>query len=285
MRERKMRDEAASRASTEADPNRGDWINMALSIASTIGKVAGALAGASEDAVVDFGPTGTLPNIGSLLFWNKNGQIEALNTDGENPVTLDFPSDTAGPPHGESVTVKKGAALVITPAFKRFAEVDSFAVTPWRGPKAGRPLEAEAAATVRTSTTQPVQSGVEVELGSFFKLRLNASERTLTIMTVGAYTLAALILVNVKGARPGLVQIINAIRRQPGSDGEPEPTSADVSIPLGIDLSSGLHFVELVAEINGIQAALERQEQEGIYVWRALTEEDYARLERINAKR
>src|SRR5918993_2205744 len=144
-----------------ADQDLGGWLDGALSVITTVGKIAGTLAGTS---FTDYGPLGrgVAPELGSVVF-SKNpdsGDILAQNQDPDHAVCFDFPGDIADGGAAETLTVPASSTFNISPAFVTAsqADVDTLGITPCGesaipGRRAGR-----TPTTVRASGTNVAAS-------------------------------------------------------------------------------------------------------------------------------
>jgi hypothetical protein len=260
-----------------ADADLEGWFSSALSVLTTVGKIAGTLSGSD---FVDLGPLGrgTEPTLGSVVFFrDADGSIKVQNQDVQYPVCLDFPGDLTDGVQPQTLTLGAASTFNISPAFTSASEadVDAFGITPCGEDAGGRGTGSEA--TVRASATN-VQSGLTVTLGSYLTAQITASDRTVAIGAVAGFTLAAVVLLNIRGAGQTAVKLINAVRRAPDGKGDGEPFV--FTLPAGIDVESanGLGYVEVVATVSAPDGAAP-------IVGEPMTDEDRARLAGFAASR
>lgn len=263
------------------------WWDAALSIASTIGRVAGALQGGGPVGV-DFGHLGgdVDPKLGQLIFFNAPGGLMALNQSTRQSVGIYFPGDEAlatTPPM--AAIIPEGSKLKMADAFRLYgdADLEEFEVTP--GPL--RALGAETDGqnmTLQSRTTQPVLPNAKLQLGPYFDLTLNVPERTLLLGALGGLTLVGIVLLNIRGAGSTTVKIINALRRA-GADANDDDQHITVPLPAGPDIDAGLTYVEVIAAVEYPASLPDDLARSAGLAISPITDEDRAAIAAIAAAR
>jgi hypothetical protein len=258
-----------------ADPEVRGWLSDALSILTTVGKVAGTLQGST---FVDFGPRGggIESKLGNVVFFKDRpgGVITMLNQDVQNKVVLDFPGDESNGVPPETLTVKPAASWNVSPAFANasLAHVDSFGITPCGF---SRNLQAPLEATVRASADN-IRPGNEIRLGSYLTVQL--TDRTVAIGATAGFTLVAIVLLNVRGAGKTAVKIINSIRSPSAVHADPEPFR--FLLPPGIEIQSGIGLANLEVVANILEPG-----NESLSVGEPITDAERALLAEFAASR
>lgn len=131
---------------------------------------------------------------------------------------------------------------------------------------------------IQAQANQPISPGVEVKIGPYFTVKLNAPERTIVVGVVGSLSLAAIVLLNVRGAGTTVVRIANALRKTGVTEREDDPQHITVDLPTGIDLTGGLTEVDISASVVGLATLAAEFARENAHLFRTLTDEDHARI-------
>ncbi|NUW39824.1 hypothetical protein [Nonomuraea rhodomycinica] len=255
------------------------WLDTALSVATTIGKIAGTIQG--RDGFAHFGPTGTGANqkIGQVIFWqDENSHIWAVNQSFEDGVGLYFPPAMGDKLKGSSILIPKLEKFDVTLAFNAYslADVDQFVITPWKhndSAEAGN--EEEDVVIQAQADNQP--NNVEFELGPFMRVRVNGSDRVAIVTVVGGLILTGIVLLSLRGAGITQAQVSNLRRLLPAT-ANGDQSSMTVPIPAGVDVSAGVSSIYVTASVQNLQPLVQKFARENAGLLRPLTEEDHARI-------
>ncbi|MEV0633144.1 hypothetical protein [Nonomuraea wenchangensis] len=254
------------------------WLDAALTVATTIGKIAGSLVGGKE--LVHFGPVGTGTNvtIGQVVFWvsTRDNHIWVLNQSTDSGAQVYFPGGRDPRVEPSAVQLPEGTKFDLTKAFNIYSlgDVDDLVITPWdqKPPRSGANGEDEVNLQAQGNNVQP---NIEVSLGPYFKIKVNASDRTILITVLGGLALTGIVLLNVHGAGSTFARIANVVRPKdvlPGDD------SMVVEVPAGVDVAAGLQSIEIIATVTGIKMIMDRFTQDHPGLLQPLSPEDLERL-------
>jgi hypothetical protein len=229
-----------------------------LTVATTIGKIAGAFAGSLGDkAVIDMGPLGQgkYPNVGQLLFLRDGKEITAFNQSPDEPVGMFFPGNPIVGMDPTQLFVPPTAKVLVGEAFRTYsaADVDSFNAVPLPSGLAADVAGPDDEVNIQAQATQPIPPGVTVKVGPYFELTLNAPERTVLVGVGGVLTLGGIALLNIRGAGRTSVRIINAIRKTSEIATGDDRQHITVDIPAGIEVGGGLSEVDISASVGGLR--------------------------------
>ncbi|NUW31193.1 hypothetical protein HTZ77_07130 [Nonomuraea sp. SMC257] len=255
------------------------WLDTALSVATTIGKIAGTIQ--ARNGFAHFGPTGTGANqkIGQVIFWqDENSHIWAVNQSLEDGVGLCFPAAMGGTPGGQNLLLPKLSKFDITLAFNVYslADVDQFVITPWKtNNPTGADNDDEDTLIQAQATNQP--TNVEFALGSYMRIRVSGSERVCVVTVVGGLILTGIVLLSLRGAGSTTAQVSNLRRLLPATTNG-DQSSMTIPIPAGVDVSNGVSSIYVTASVQGLDALVEDFVRENAGRLVPLTEEDHARI-------
>src|SRR6266700_5721590 len=226
-----------------------------LTLITTISKVAGALSGiASDGKGLDLGPRGSgpYPNLGQIVFMRRGGKVQAYNQSLEDSVTLFFPGNATLSASPTQLSIPPTQWLDVSLALTKYADagVDEFTLVPLPGIVKGLGTEPET--NIQAQATQPILPGIEVSVGPYFTVKLNAQDKTILVGVVGTLTLAAIVLLNVRGAGTTVVRIANALRKTGLTYSDDDAQHITVDLPAGFDVSGGLTEVDVSASVGGL---------------------------------
>lgn len=254
------------------------WLDAAMTVATTIGKIAGTLVGGKD--LVHFGRVGGGANvtIGQTVFWVNKGDthIWVLNQSTDSGTQIYFPGGRDPRVLPSAIQLPEGSKFDLTKAINIYSlgDVDDLIITPWdQTPvKDGAGGEDEVNLQAQANNVQP---NIEVSLGPYFTIKINASDRTILITVLGGLALTGIILLNVHGAGSTFVRLANVVRPRDPALGD---DSMLVSIPTGVDVSAGLKSVEIIATVTGIKVIMDRFTQDNPGLLQPLSQEDRDRL-------
>ncbi|MEV0199738.1 hypothetical protein [Nonomuraea sp. NPDC050691] len=255
------------------------WLDAALSVATTIGKIAGTIQG--RDGFAHFGPTGTGANqkIGQVIFWqDENSHVWAVNQSFDDGVGIAFPAALGGKPDGQNILLPKLSKFDITLAFNVYslADVDQFVITPWKNnPITGDGNDDEDTIIQAQATNQP--SNVEFELGSYMRVTVNGSDSVCIVTVVGGLILTGIVLLSLTGAGSTRARVSNLRRLLPATTNG-DQSSMTIPIPAGVDVSKGVSSIYVTAAVQNLQPLVENFVRENAGLLMPLTEEDHARI-------
>lgn len=262
------------------------WLDTALTIATTVGKIAGTLSGASAGRGVDFGPRGDSEDrLGQAVFYvdQGTGQTNVMNQSSSMSCGISIPTDPTWGGAPIEILLAPMHGIPISPAFNMAAgaDVDSLTIIPVDPDPDPEEGGGAKKTKIHEATTRTVLDNVETTIGSYVKIKLAVAPRTALIAVTGGLTLAALILLNVRGAGDTTVRLINAVKPPPGGLAD-DATSITIAIPPGVDIDRGLTFVEVLVAVGNLtgEAAARAGGYAGISAF-ALTDEHHAILKAI----
>lgn len=253
------------------------WLDAALSVGTTIGKIAGALQG-STGTLTHIGPTGSgiNPKIGQVIFWlDEFNHIWAVNQS-DDEVGIYFPAAKSGEPEGENYTITGNNRFPISGAFNAYslADVDEFVVTPRTGNNSAGIGNGEKNNTIQASASnQPANA--EFKIGPFIRMRVSGSERLAMVSVVGGLVLTGIYLFTIRGAGRTEGRLSN-IEPPPSANGG--VTSMTVPLPAGVDVSAGVSFVDITVSVQNMQPLLASMAREHADLMVPLTQEDRERI-------
>ena len=255
-----------------------------LTIGTTVGKICGALSGAQgsqSTRFVDFGAPGDIaPQIGQIVFYvADDGTTHAMNQATGTEWGLSIPTDPTLGSLSTDLIFPAASNLNVSPAFIAMADndVDNFTLFPMSSNSAAGTTPGNV--RMHASTTQVAAPGVTIPVGPYLTAALNVSDRTVAIGVVGGIALAAIVLLNIRGAGRTLVSIIQALKKSGAAiAGDSQPIT--VAVPAGIDISGGLTFIEVDAEIANFSGSVAKKMSSHSVVGkpRPLTAADHERL-------
>ena len=259
------------------------WFDSVLSVATTVGNVAGALQGGANRAV-HFGPMGVInPNLGGLVFFNDPtlpSQVSVLNQNSDgSTVAIFFPSNSLVGNSPTEITLPFSTKIGLGPAFSNAASggIDEFRINLNPQIAAGALSDDTGNININSSSTAVLNPGATIQVGSYFTATLN--QQTITIGAVSAVTLVGVVLLNVRGATGNLVRIIRALKST-GSD-ITGTNSIELAIPNGIDVAQGITYTELTCVVTE-SSLLSVANNEGV---KKLTESDFELLRNLQSAR
>lgn len=228
------------------------WFDSVLGIATTVGNIAGALQGGSNNAV-HFGRKGAInTNLGGLVFYNDPnlpGPVYALNQNAdESTISISIPGNPLVNNGATEITLPYSSKISMAPAFLQAAGGgnDELHINVNPPPPSAEVGDGTTNINVNGSSTAVLNPGATIQVGSYFTASL--SDRTITIAAASAVTLVGVVLLNVRGASGNLVRIIRAIN---GTGADPVgPSGIAVDIPEGIDLSDGIIYTEVTCSVT-----------------------------------
>lgn len=263
------------------------WFDTALSIGTTIGKIAGALSG-NASGVVDYGPKGDInEQFGQVVFYNdpSSGDIYALNQSTSTSVGMTFPANPITKTSPIDIVLPGASKLPMSPAFasSSAAGIEDFEILPQASPSASDLQAGGPDVNIHASTTQLATSGTTVTVGPYFTAQFSATDRTLQVAVVGALTLTGLVLLNVRGAGNTVVRIINAVRKNQAESAD-DPQHITVDLPVGPGFSDGLTFIEITAAVGNFSAIGMTGVDEKTVEVMPLNDDDYAMLKGLTRR-
>jgi hypothetical protein len=232
-----------------------DIVGTALSIATTIGKVAGALSGALSADLVHLGRAragNTNPDVGEVVFWRdkQTGVLTVGNQSTDSSVALFFPGNPYGGPGAESIVLGSMQKLPIGDIFTQYshADVDQMVITPFVDDSA---VHVSAVGNGPTGISiqasgQNIAPKAKVQLGP--SITVEGSDTTVQIAVVGGLVLAGIVLLNVRGAGTTAARILNVLRK-PSTIADDE-TSMTVEVPQGVDISNGISSIDVILAVE-----------------------------------
>jgi hypothetical protein len=244
----------------------------ALSVATTIGKIAGLLAG----------NTGTIVRIsqGVAFAANPSHGISVMNTS-DTPVHLFFPGD--GSIEASDILIPTGVSFDVTSEFNTYAcgSNEQFYVTPAvPAPATLADAGAERPHVNIQASAQNVPAHMTVPLG-FIHITINASDRTIVVAVTDTLTLAGLVLLKVSVGALGatLVNLCNESARLPLGVAEGS-SRMTVTIPEGVDLTHGVQSLEVIVAVAqpSFAAAQEASFKKNAHLIAPLTETELYQL-------
>lgn len=253
------------------------WLDAALSVGTTIGKIAGALQG-SPGTLTHVGPTGSgiNPKIGQVIFWlDEFNHIWAVNQS-DDEVGLYFPAAKGGTPEGENYTITGQNRFPVSSAFNMYslADVDEFVVTPRTGNNSAGIGNGEKNNTIQASASnQP--SNAEFKIGPFIRMRVSGSERLAMVTVVGGLTLMGIYLFTIRGAGRTEGRLSNV---EPPKSENGAVSSMTVPLPAGVDVSAGVSFVDITVSVQNMQPLVANLAREHADLLVPLTQEDRERI-------
>ncbi|MEV0345709.1 hypothetical protein AB0H88_08080 [Nonomuraea sp. NPDC050680] len=253
------------------------WLDAALSVGTTIGKIAGALQG-SPGAMTHIGPIGNgiNPKIGQVIFWlDEFNHIWAVNQS-DDQVGVYFPGAKGGMPEGDNYTIAAHSKFPISGAFNTYslADVDEFVVTPFKSNGSAGLGNGEGNNTIQASASnQP--ANVEFKVGAFIRMRVSGSERLAMVTVVGGLALAGIVLFTIRGAGRTQGQLSNL---EPPESANGGVTSMTIPLPAGVDVSAGVSFVDITVSVQNMQPLLAKLAHEKAGLMVPLTKEDHQRI-------
>ncbi|MEV6157247.1 hypothetical protein AB0L53_43590 [Nonomuraea sp. NPDC052129] len=253
-----------------------DWLKTALSVGTTIGKIAGMLQGANG-TLVHLGPkgSGVNPEIGQAIFFvGENGKLYAANQ-GDVPMGIHFPAGRGEVPAANTYMIPRRERFNITEAFNVYAqaEQDQLIITPVEVMSAPG-ARANTHATIQAQGTN-VPAGVTVKLGPYIEVTVNASDRTILVTVLGGLALLGIVLLNINGAGDTFANLANLAFP---SEHDGETKSMTVPIPAGVEASRGLESIDITVAIEDLETLLERFSQEHAGLMEPLSEKDCQRI-------
>lgn len=267
-------------------------IQSALTIASSIGKIAGTLSGAIGN-YVDFGDKGSIsPNLGELIFLNRDGQTWAFNQSTKNRWGISIPLDPTLSPTSQAsdVILAPTTKLPISPLFRDASKLDVDSLTIFKVDEPGNNsglIEEDKDSTIHASTTATAPPNQEISVGPYFTAKLSPQNMTLLISAASGtgVLVTALVLLNVRGAGNTLARIIRASSQKQVESSSVDPAEPIiVDLPSGLDVSGGLTFIDIIATVKGLGPGIyDRIPQ--LPKPQALTSDDYDFLAKINSGR
>lgn len=253
------------------------WLDAALSVGTTIGKIAGALQG-STGTLTHIGPTGSgiNPKIGQVIFWlDEFNHIWAVNQS-DDEVGIYFPAAKSGKPEGENYTISGNNRFPISGAFNTYslADVDEFVVTPRAGNNSARVGNGEKNNTIQASASnQPANA--EFNIGPFIRMRVSGSERLALVTVVGGLALTGIYLFTIRGAGRTEGRLTNL---EPPKSANGGVSSMTVPLPAGVDVSAGVSFVDITVAVQNMEPLLASIAREHADLMVPLTQEDRERI-------
>lgn len=239
------------------------WFDTALSVTSTIGKVAGALVGGGIFRAVAFDIQGNASGqgqIGQILFQLDNqGHIWALNTSTVNACQLFFPGNPEGAAQQQGASLMLGSfsKVDVTKAFNTYAaaDVNDFLITP-SNVSQSIAQNGGSSATIQSMGSN-IPPNTVTALGPYFNVTANVSDRTVQIALLGGMVLSGIVLLNVRGAGATFCRIANILKKKKSE--ADDDNSITVALPTGVDISNGLQSIDIIAATtsNSIQRAVE----------------------------
>jgi hypothetical protein len=201
-------------------------------------------------------------------------------TEATDSVGLFFPGNDTLSAAATQLFIPPTEKLRLTEAFQGYAaaDVDAFNLVPLPAGGTGDIDSEPPELNIQAQATQPIPSGVEVKVGPYFSVNLNASERTLLVGVVGTLTLGSIVLLNVRGAGATYVRILNVLRKSGASDVQDDPQHITVELPSGLEISGGLTSIDLSATVGGLQTVEAEWVRENAQLFSRLSDEERARL-------
>lgn len=214
--------------------------------------------------------------MGQVVFFREGGKTFAWNRSEENTAGLFFPGSSLRGVGAQQLYLPAASdKFPISPYFESYADagVDEFTMQSLPSQMTGRAANGGPNVNISAQASQVFPPGVTVRIPP--NSEVTASERTVTIGVLGALTLVAIVLLDVRGAGKTTVRIINALRPPRGSadDGSQQIT---VDLPAGLDATAGLTYVDLTAAVGNLQPAVEAFMRENGDRFLPLTDEDLA---------
>ena len=229
------------------------WFATALGITSTIGKIAGGIAGALGVNAVVFDIRSDSSDMesdaGQIAFkLNGAGKIMAMNTSTSNNCQIFFPGNSAGESPaltGLSVMLSPVSQLDVTQPFNDYSngDVDTVLITP-SGTVSGPNADGGGGGTVQAAATN-IPPNTQIKIDSYFNVMANVSQNNVTVGLVGGLVLTGMVLLNVRGAGNTVCKIINAVKKTQ-VDGL-DDNSMTFAMPAGVDISNGLVSIDMIA--------------------------------------
>ncbi|HUR09335.1 MAG TPA: hypothetical protein VM347_42825 [Nonomuraea sp.] len=253
------------------------WLDAALSVGTTIGKIAGALQG-STGTLTHIGPVGggINPKIGQVIFWlDEFNHIWAVNQS-DDEVGLYFPSAKSGAPEGDNYTITAHNKFPVSEAFNTYslADVDEFVVTPFKSNSSSGVGNGDGNNTIQASASnQP--ANVEFKVGAFIRMRVSGSERLAMVTVVGGLALAGIYLFTIRGAGRTEGRLSNL---EPPASENGGASSMTVQIPAGVDVSAGVSFVDITVAVQNMQPLVAKLAREKADLLVPLTKADHERI-------
>jgi hypothetical protein len=278
----------ASEQQVVVEDGRMGWFDTALAVTSTIGKIAGALSGESA-GVADIGPRGDGPHpkLGQLVFLDTGPETYVWNQSSDADAGLFFPGDPNFNVGAQQIYLPAASKKYpISSMFQTYAEADVDQFTMQNLPSISGAGIANGGPDINigAQSNQLVPPGVAVDIKPNFSFKLNASDRTLLVGVVGTLTLAAITLLNVRGAGNTAVRLINAFRKPRGADVD-DPQHITVDIPTGIDINDGLTWIDICAAVGNLQPSIDAFMEENGDRFVPLTDEDRAKIAAAESNR
>ncbi len=271
-----------------------DIFGTALSVATTIGKVAGALSGALDDELVHVGRVGAgniNEELGQVVFWRDKplGDLMAINQTTVSGVELFFPGNPYGGPSGQVVYLGKEEKIPVGHMFSEYsnADVDDLVITPFVDGSSARAAGdvgngGPTGVSIQASG-QNITPKARVRLGT--SIEVEGSDTTVQIAVLGGLVLAGIVVLNVRGAGTTVARIMNVLRKPKPSTAADDDTSMTVEMPQGVDIANGISYIDMVLAVQGKSPAASTPVLASHPDAVPLTDEDVARLTAFTSRR
>jgi hypothetical protein len=223
------------------------WFETALRIGSTIGNICGVLQGGSS-SVAHFGRAGTINSaLGGAVFFNDPScpnQVSVMNQDANGPIAITIPGNPLVNNGPTQIVLPYSSKIPLGAAFSQAsAGGDEHLEISFQAPQSNSKTGGSSGTTINTSSTQVLNPGASISIGSSFSASLN--NQTITIIGVGSIVLLGIVLLDIRGATGNLVRLIQAYRGAGGAE-------LDVPGAFSFDIPQGINFPIQYTEITAL---------------------------------
>lgn len=203
----------AQNVTVENPTELGSWFTSALSIASTIGKIAGSLLGANNNDYLEFRMS-TSPNrddasFDSAIFRKEDERILLYNSSTDYDLSLSFPDQNGLA--AETLIVQKCSKTDVTNLLQKHSvgDVNELNLSSVMTNSAKTDDNTSHVTISAKSNNVIVTPNTRISLGSYFEIEI--SENVAKIFAIGSYVILGISLLNIRGAGDTTMKLLSPV--------------------------------------------------------------------------
>ncbi len=193
----------------------GSWFTSALSIVSTIGKIAGSLLGANNNDYLEFHTSMTMnkddASFDSAIFRKEDEQIILYNSSADYDLSLSFPDQNGLA--AETLIVPRCSKTDVTGLLQKHSigDVNELNLSSVITDTKSNDKAASHVTISAKSNNVTVTPNTRISLGSYFEIEI--SENVARIFAIGSYTILGISLLNIRGAGDTAMKLLSPVAK------------------------------------------------------------------------